>query len=65
MDEMTELHQIVTRAFAAGTSISNVCKRAGIAPSTVTRWKKRVTKPNATTLKKLSDALDEIERQTA
>lgn len=52
------------RAFAARVSMTELCKRAGVASSTITRWRKG-KKPWAATLIKLDHAIDAIERERA
>jgi transcriptional regulator with XRE-family HTH domain len=50
------------RAFAARVSMTDLCKRAGVAGSTITRWRKG-KKPWAQTLFKLDQAIAQIERE--
>lgn len=59
------IEQIEARAFAARTPIYKVCGRAGVAPSTFSRWRAGAVEPNGDTIDKLFDALTEIERERA
>lgn len=47
------------RCAAAGTNLTQLCKRAGVARQTLEHWKKNPN-PQAVTLKKLEDALAAI-----
>lgn len=66
MDEFADqMDQIVVRARRLRKSISAICSRAGVAPSTWSRWQARAVTPNQSTLDKLSGALDEFEAEAA
>lgn len=54
---------IEARAFASRTPIYKVCERAGVAPSTFSRWRAGAVEPSGDTIDKLTDALTEIERE--
>lgn len=47
-----------------GLSIAEVCKRAGVARSTFTRWKSGDTSPTISVLEKLVQALGADEQKT-
>jgi transcriptional regulator with XRE-family HTH domain len=57
---LTELEQ---RAYAARLPIYKVCLRAGVAPATISNWRKAKVFPNASTIGKLEDALAAIEAE--
>lgn len=70
MDQESVIADIENRAFLARVSMHQVCRKAGIDPTTFSRWKKspRNPEPVGATLRsigKLYDALAEIERATA
>ena len=48
--------QVVTLAAKAGISVTALCKRAGVTPSTVTRWRSGKTQPSFRIWKKLEAA---------
>jgi transcriptional regulator with XRE-family HTH domain len=62
-----ELIELQRLAEAAGTNLNQLCKKAGVARSTPTRWLGANPKaaPNTSTLNKLRKALEDIvaERQ--
>lgn len=60
MDIKAALAAIERRAFEARVPIYKLCQQAGVAPSTVSRWKAGV-KPGVTTIGKLERELDKIE----
>jgi hypothetical protein len=65
MDQQEIINEIERRAWEARVSISCLCQRAGLHPTTFSRWKRSADNPipmAATTasLKKLFDALDQI-----
>ena len=65
MDKKAELDKLHSRAFALRVPIYKVCLRAGVAPSTVSRWK---TNPDMMTARPLGDmekALDDIAAEKA
>lgn len=66
MDQDSIIADIEHRAFCAGISINRLCQRAGINPTTFSRWKKseRNPEPIGATLRsirQLHDALAAIE----
>jgi len=68
MDQESIIADIESRAWSVGISINALCKRAGVHPSTFSRWKKseRNPEPIGVTLKsvrKLHSALETIEAQ--
>ena len=68
MDQQSIIEAIEGRARDARVSIRFVCHRAGIHPTTFSRWKRSVRNPepigaNLSSLKKIEDALREIERE--
>lgn len=62
---MDEVAKLADRAFRARVSLSKVCKRAGVAPSTISRWRAGDCEPEDETLKRLNSALDELEAEAA
>lgn len=56
MDTNDAYTQVADLARKAGISIGALCKRAGVARATVTRWKKRETQPSFRTWQKLVEA---------
>jgi len=60
MDIKEALGSIERRAFDARIPLYKLCKQAGVAPSTVTRWRAGM-KPGVTTIGKLERELDRIE----
>lgn len=70
MDQQQIIADIETRARRAGLTIAAVCARAGVHPTTFSRWKQteRNPEPIGATLKtldKLNGAIDELEAQAA
>lgn len=68
MDQDTIIADIERRAFNAGVSISTVCKRARVNPTTFSRWKRteRNPEPMGATLHsiaRLFNALKAIESE--
>lgn len=53
MDVMDDIERIVRSAKSSGLSMRAACMRAGIHPTTVSRWKGGDTKPMLETLRKL------------
>ena len=49
------------RCFNARVPVYKVCELARVAPSTLTRWRTNPDSMSVRTLKRLEDALDEIE----
>lgn len=67
MDQEAIITEIERRAHEARVSIATVCKRAGVHPTTFSRWKKSPRNPNPiganlATLKRIDEALRDIER---
>lgn len=62
MDKKTELEKLEKRAFDARIPMYKLCQRAGVAPSTVSRWRKDPSMMTAGTLRKLEVVLDGAER---
>ena len=56
-----QLEAIVIRAHRVRKSIRAVCLKAGIAPSTWSRWRAHEVTPNQSTIYRLNAALDEFE----
>lgn len=56
MADLLTPSQIESRAKAAGLSVADACKRAGIALSTFYRWKAGKTVPSIDVYQRLSDA---------
>lgn len=48
------------RLKAAGVSASEVCREAGVARSTWTRWKSGEVAPNTATLSRVSEVVDRL-----
>lgn len=67
MDQQTVIAEMEARADAAGVSIRQVCVKAGVHPTTFSRWKvsERNPEPIGATLqslKKLDEALRQFEK---
>lgn len=62
---LTEPEAIVadleSRAKLAGLTMATVCSRAGVAQSTITRWKAKTYEPTTRKLRKLLAVLDAAE----
>jgi hypothetical protein len=63
MDKQAVFAALEARAFAARTTLHQVCKETKTSPTTITRWRKDAETMRATTLKKLEDRLAEIEAE--
>lgn len=61
MDKAASFAALEARAFAARTSLSAVCAKAQVSPTTITRWRADPGIMKARTLGKLEDALAKIE----
>lgn len=66
MNQETVIADIEQRAFMAGVSINALCRKAGVHPTTFSRWKKSERNPDplgATlhSIGKLYDALQSLE----
>ena len=57
MDTTSVVEALEAQAREAGKSISEVCRQAGVARSTFTRWKSGSHEPNMRTIQKISDVL--------
>lgn len=57
MDMTEDIERIEQSAKAAGLSMRAACIRAGIHPTTVSRWKAGVSNPLLETLRKLEAAI--------
>jgi len=57
MDAVSVVEDLEAQARARGLSISEVCREAGVARSTFTRWKSGDHTPNFRTIQKISDVL--------
>lgn len=66
MDQQQIIADLEARARQAGVSMSELCSRAGVHPTTVSRWKQADKFPlTFRTLDKLRNALDELASQQA
>ena len=54
---------VMARAKAAGIPLAEVCRRSGVAWSTVWRWQKGKISPSLSTLQRVTDVLDAIDRE--
>ncbi len=61
MDSISVVEDLEAQAREAGKSISEVCREAGVARSTFTRWKSGDHTPNIRTIQKLSAVLPKPE----
>lgn len=57
MENAHIITEIEHSASAAGLSIAEVCRRAGVANSTFTRWKAGVTSPNYRSIESIRSAI--------
>lgn len=57
MSDLLTPHDVEAKAKVAGLSIADVCKRAGIAQSTFSRWKAGKTAPTLTIYQRIEAAL--------
>lgn len=55
------IKRLEARAFKLRITVAEMCRGAGVAPSTFSRWKKRPDMMKAKTVGKLEVALDRIE----
>jgi transcriptional regulator with XRE-family HTH domain len=58
--EHNPVNILVERANSCGVSMSKICKRAGVAESTPSRWRGGNNGPSFIVVTKLNRALDEI-----
>ncbi len=63
MDKKAILDALKVRIFMARRTVTEVCAEAGVDRSTLSRWATRPEAMQATTLRKLEQALDRIEAQ--
>jgi transcriptional regulator with XRE-family HTH domain len=65
MNKQDAILAIEVRAYEARIPMYKLCERAGVAASTVTRWKSgpNPSVPSLTTIGKLETALDAIEQE--
>ncbi|MBV2147922.1 hypothetical protein KRZ98_06405 [Sphingobium sp. AS12] len=66
MDQQAIIAELEGRAFAARISMGAVCKRAGVHPTTFSRWKRSPRNPdpisaNMSSIEKLYAALEHVE----
>ena len=59
--ELTFLDSLDSRAKAAGLSMAEICRRAGIAQSTPARWRNGTFLPTIRTITKIDGILEEAE----
>lgn len=67
MNQESIVADIEHRAWCLGVSIEALCRKAGVAPSTFSRWKPSEknpapTSPTLHSIGKLYDALDQLEK---
>ena len=55
--------ELVDRAKRAGLTMSEVCRRAGVAETTPSRWKSGIFEPRFRTVAKMTAVIDEAERE--
>jgi len=60
-----QLEEIVIRAHRVRKSIRKICLRAGVAPSTWSRWRGHVVEADQATIDRLKTALAEFENEAA
>lgn len=70
MDQQTIIAELEGRAAALNLSISEVCQRAGVHPTTFSRWKVSEKNPDPVgatikSLRAISDVLEAAERKAA
>ncbi|UPO80331.1 XRE family transcriptional regulator [Parasaccharibacter sp. TMW 2.1888] len=58
MSKILTISEIERRARSCGISRSELCERAGISPSTYTRWKNGTSTPLVKTYERLIAAID-------
>jgi len=64
MDTQTLIADAERRAVAAGLSVDEFCKDAGIARSTWQRWKSGATEPTMRTWRRVEESLVRAETET-
>lgn len=60
MSKLLTPHDVEAKAKDAGLSIADVCKRAGIAQSTFSRWKAGRTSPTLTIYQRIEAVLSPV-----
>lgn len=60
MEQAEQIASIEARLAAAGISVSEVCRRAGIDRTTWHRWKHAGDRPRSGTWKRVEDVLGEL-----
>jgi len=61
MHDLLTPQEIEARASDAGLTMAEVCRRAKVAPSTFTRWKRGATEPTLAVYRRLLDAASPAE----
>lgn len=61
MDKEHALAALDARVFAARTTMATLCEVAGVAQSTVSRWRKKPSSISVRTLTRLESALEQVE----
>lgn len=57
MDITDQIIEMENRAKAVGLSVNELCFRANVARTTLTRWKNKTSSPNTSTLAKLESVI--------
>lgn len=60
MSDLLTPQDVEAKARAVGLSIADVCKKANVAQSTFTRWKRGVTSPTLAVCKRMIDAINAV-----
>jgi len=60
MEQADPVAQLYKRAQENGIPLASICRRAGVAETTPSRWRNDRNGPTFATLKKLNDALDDL-----
>jgi len=55
--------EYVARVRQSGSTLAEICRKAGIAPSTLTRWQSGETEPTLSVYRRLIEAVEAKERQ--
>ena len=61
MFDFDVVEDLERRAATAGVSVSALCREAGVARSTFTRWKSRQAEPTIRVLRLLDEALERLQ----
>lgn len=64
-DPKDKIEAILLRSYRLKISIKDICARAGVAPSTWSRWRANAVEPTDEKIEKLSVALDQLEAERA